>query len=441
MSEFDWNDLGSSIRDLVQDAVDTRDFDKLNSNISRTIEQAMDGVGMGVQRAGQAAGRAMDEAARNLRRQMGETRQTGRNGFEAGQRDGSPGWSGGQAQARRSSSRYNPAGTRRSSDRLGGAGKQWPVWYADVSARKVGGILLTVFGGIFVGAISLSLVALLIVALVNLWSSLRTILGVVLLGIPLAASVFMLVKGSSMRSEIRRFQQYVEVLGGRSFCDLKELGDRMGRDMKYIRRDIQHMLKKRWFLEGHLDRQGTCLIVSNETYGQYLQAESQREQRLMEEQKKAEENGSIPKQVQEVLEAGEAYIKRIRKCNDDIPGEEISAKISRIEELVQQIFVQVKENPENVSDIRKLMDYYLPTTVKLLDAYAQLDAQPVEGEHIARSKKEIEDVLDTLNVAFEKLLDSLFRDRAWDVASDISVLQTMLAQEGLTNDDFRRDSK
>ena len=201
------------------------------------------------------------------------------------------------------------------------------------------------------------------------------------------------------------------------------------------------MLKKQWFLQGHLDRQETCLIVTNETYSQYLQAETQREQRLREEQKRAQERGDIPEQVQEALEAGEAYIKRIRKCNDDIPGEEISAKISRIEELVQQIFVQVKENPENVSDIRKLMEYYLPTTVKLLDAYAQLDAQPVQGEHIGRSKKEIEDVLDTLNVAFEKLLDSLFRDKAWDVSSDISVLQTMLAQEGLTNNDFRRDSQ
>ena len=76
MSEFDWNDLGNSIRDLVQDAIETRDFDKLNSNISRTIEQAMDGVGESVQKAGQAAGRAMDEAARNLRQQMGETKQT-----------------------------------------------------------------------------------------------------------------------------------------------------------------------------------------------------------------------------------------------------------------------------------------------------------------------------------------------------------------------------
>ena len=154
-----------------------------------------------------------------------------------------------------------------------------------------------------------------------------------------------------------------------------------------------------------------------------------------------EQNAGIPTEVQEVLDAGEAYLRQIRKCNDDIPGEEISAKIYRIEHLVQQIFIRVKEHPEAVSDIRKMMEYYLPTTVKLLEAYAKLDAQSVQGEHITRSKREIEEVLDTLNVAFEKLLDNLFQDTAWDVASDISVLETMLAQDGLTKEDFRREPK
>ena len=65
MSDFDWNGLGSSIRDLVQDAVDTRDFEKLSSNINRTVQQALDEVGSGVREAGQAAGRVMDEAARS----------------------------------------------------------------------------------------------------------------------------------------------------------------------------------------------------------------------------------------------------------------------------------------------------------------------------------------------------------------------------------------
>ena len=74
----------------------------------------------------------------------------------------------------------------------------------------------------------------------------------------------------------------------------------------------------------------------------------------------------------------------------------------------------------------------------MLDAYQQLDNQPVQGENIRSSKKEIEKTLDTLNIAFEKLLDSLFEDVAWDVSADISVLHTMLAQEGLTRNEFEQ---
>ena len=106
--------------------------------------------------------------------------------------------------------------------------------------------------------------------------------------------------------------------------------------------------------------------------------------------------------------------------------------------LIQKIFDRVKEDPDSLEDIQKLMDYYLPTTVKLLEAYQQLDNQPVQGENIRSSKLEIEKTLDTLNIAFEKLLDSLFEDVAWDVSSDISVLHTMLAQEGLTGNDFKK---
>ena len=83
------------------------------------------------------------------------------------------------------------------------------------------------------------------------------------------------------------------------------------------------------------------------------------------------------------------------------------------------------------------MDYYLPTTVKLLEAYAQMESQPTSGTNIQSAKVEIEATLDTLNVAFEKLLDDLFLETAWDVSSDISVLNTMLAQEGLKEDGLK----
>ena len=106
--------------------------------------------------------------------------------------------------------------------------------------------------------------------------------------------------------------------------------------------------------------------------------------------------------------------------------------------LVDKIFDRVEQNPASVGDIRKLMEYYLPTTIKLLQAYQDLDAQPVQGENIISSKKEIEKTLDTLNRAFEKLLDDLFQETAWDVSTDISVLHTMLAQEGLTENGLKK---
>ncbi len=105
---------------------------------------------------------------------------------------------------------------------------------------------------------------------------------------------------------------------------------------------------------------------------------------------------------------------------------------------MDKIFDRVEQNPASVGDIRKLMEYYLPTTIKLLQAYQDLDAQPVQGENIISSKKEIEKTLDTLNRAFEKLLDDLFQETAWDVSTDISVLHTMLAQEGLTEDGLKK---
>ena len=100
--------------------------------------------------------------------------------------------------------------------------------------------------------------------------------------------------------------------------------------------------------------------------------------------------------------------------------------------VVRKIFKRVEQHPENVNDLRKFMKYYLPTTIKLLRAYEELDQQEVQGENMINSKKEIEKTLDTLNIAFEKLLDDLFQETAWDVSSDISVLESMLAQEGLT---------
>ena len=144
----------------------------------------------------------------------------------------------------------------------------------------------------------------------------------------------------------------------------------------------------------------------------------------------------MTEESRKLLKEGQSYIEHIRACNDAIPGEEISAKLYRLEKIMTRIFKQVEKQPELASDLRKFMNYYLPTTAKLVEAYKDLDQETVESENIARTKREIEDTIDTINEAFEKLLDSFFEEKAWDISSDINVMKSMLKQDGMTDKDF-----
>ena len=131
------------------------------------------------------------------------------------------------------------------------------------------------------------------------------------------------------------------------------------------------------------------------------------------------------------------WITAIREVNDRIADKVISDKIDRIEYLTVKIFEMVRSRPDKEGQIRKFMNYYLPTTLKLLDSYALLEAQGIEGDNISASKKQIEDIMDTLIKGFEKQLDLLFSVQAMDINSDIEVLENMMAADGLKENEFR----
>lgn len=141
-----------------------------------------------------------------------------------------------------------------------------------------------------------------------------------------------------------------------------------------------------------------------------------------------------PEQPAQGNEKYEKILQELRRVNDAIPDEEMSDKISRLETVSAKIFAQIQENPEKLPQMRKFMDYYLPTSLKLLDTYAELDAQGIEGTNIRESKRRIEQSMDTLVVAFENQLDKMFQDDALDVSADIDVMEKMLSADGLTGD-------
>ena len=78
-----------------------------------------------------------------------------------------------------------------------------------------------------------------------------------------------------------------------------------------------------------------------------------------------------------------------------------------------------------------MLNYYLPTTVKLAEAYISINSAAGNGDNAVKTREEVLSCLDTVNEAFKKLLDDIFLDTAWDVSSDISVMKTMLERDGL----------
>ncbi len=257
-----------------------------------------------------------------------------------------------------------------------------------------------------------------------------------------------IIRGSRKIGLVNRFYHYARLIGKRGYIAVEELAVQTGRRKEEVLRDLRKMMKKHMFPQARLDQKQTTFMLTQDVYQQYLQAEQQRVQQEQQasaqrEQEQAQEAASRAKhrydaQTKKILEDGNAYIRMVHECNEKIRGEEMSYKLSRLESIMRRIFEQVEKVPESADDLHKFMDYYLPTTTKLLQAYIDLDRQEIAGENITATKKEIEDTLDTINLAFEKLLDGLFEDTAWDISSDISVMKTMMAQEGLTGEkDFK----
>lgn len=152
-----------------------------------------------------------------------------------------------------------------------------------------------------------------------------------------------------------------------------------------------------------------------------------------EPQPKPEPEEKLPPELQSVIYQGKRAIADIRRLNDEIPDERISAQIDLIERLTAQIFDCVRKNPKKLSQIRQFLNYYLPTTIKLMEQYVTLQNQSLKTENITEGMQKIEDLLDKVIIAFQRQLDALFEADVVDITADIRVMEQMMASEGLTN--------
>ena len=260
------------------------------------------------------------------------------------------------------------------------------------------------------------------------------------------------------RRKYQLYRRYANAIGARGMVSIRELATKTGMAATDVINDLQAMIDQGFIGgEAYIDRAQMMLYMDtnvvqtefvNPTINIHVNTESKTESRpVVEVDNRAQQtnvNTAKPAQPEAPKPAPrktgtenadfEAKLREIRQLNDEIADDAVSQRIDRIGELTASIFRVVREKPEHAEEVRKFMNYYLPTTLKLLKSYALMEKQSYQGENIQASRKKIEEVLDTLIHAFEQQQDRLFRTEALDVETDISVLETMLRSDGLTEE-------
>lgn len=237
-----------------------------------------------------------------------------------------------------------------------------------------------------------------------------------------AGGVAMLVAGQRMKRRSARVARYLAVMGERGYIAVDELCAVTGKSRKKIESDLDYMVEKGLLGAGaYLDSGRGIFFRSADAFADYANATAKKE-------------NVTPK------EANEGYagaLRAIRSANDRIADPVLSEKIDHLETVAGKIFREVEEHPEKQQQAATFLNYYLPTTLKLLDSYAKFEEAGIEGENLSRAQERIEETMDALIKGFDKQLDDLYRNEAMDIDSDIRVMENMLRRDTASvEDDF-----
>lgn len=401
MADNKFTDLGKQIGDSVQAALQSGDFSQLKQTVQSTVQTAVDTtVTIGTQ-----IGQKVQQSSASYRPVQRPV-----------QRPASPPYA-------------RPAYVPR-------AAAQRPVrnklpYQRRIAHYRTQGALLACFGTL----IGLFFLLVFLARLVegHFLVGLKNIVIDSLLLVLLGGSVVFLCVGIARLTFAKRYAGYWKLIRGAKYCELDMLAQAVGKPSAFTVKEISRLLDEQ-LVPGHLDDEKTCLIISEDAYRHYLEAkESLRQRQAEEEAIRQDPNGTAA-----VLAEGRKRVRQIHELNDLLPGELISAKLDRLEAVTAKIFEVVEQRPGKLPEIRRFMDYYLPTTIKIVTAYHEFEENPKQGDNIQSAKQEIEEILDTINAAFETLLDGLYEEETLDISTDISALRTMLAREGLAGSDFKK---
>ena len=230
------------------------------------------------------------------------------------------------------------------------------------------------------------------------------------------------------KNQIIRFRKYNREIGNNTVIPTADLAAITAKPIDFTINDLLNMIEKDYYRQARIVENGELFILDSNTYKLYKE-EMLRDPKERYEELEEKENNAL---VEDYLSKAK---KDVTTLTEMLPKlrEPMKAKITEFLQIVGKIFELLKENPNTAKDIDKVINFYLPTTVKLMDNYIQLSEKPTDS--VKSSLKSMEQTMDLVNDGFMKMLDNIYQEKIMDLSSDMSVLKSMLRQEGLLDQD------
>lgn len=230
----------------------------------------------------------------------------------------------------------------------------------------------------------------------------------------------------------KRYNTYVKDLKFKNIEIIDDLAVYSKVEPEKVIKDLNKAVKMKLIPQGHFGKDNLMFIVSDEVYEKYKDKQAVYDRyyrKQVEERLRMKER---TKEMQAIMDQGQGYIDKIHESNDIIKDKIISQKLHRMENVVSMIFHEVDVNPQNADKLGMFMNYYLPTTEKLLEAYIEIDEKQIKGKSLEKTKKDIEGAIDKIIDSFEGLLDKFYHEKEMDIATDISAMEILMKQDGLS---------
>lgn len=233
----------------------------------------------------------------------------------------------------------------------------------------------------------------------------------------------------------RRFRRkrYLMGMGQQTNVPLTRLSEVVQRPVPFVKKDLTLMIRKGWLPNAYLDEEEERFFLNAAEYRE-LQRQQEEERRAQETRRQQEEADPAGAELRATLDQGAQFLKVLGEHAAAAADEpDLQQELVRMQTQAGEILDWVEDHPNSAGKVRRLVRYYMPTTLKLLKTYD--DVKDQKGEVAGNIKLEITGILHTVNRAFENLRDDLLSDTALDVSTEISAMQAMLAQDGLSADD------